>query len=209
MYHQKKRLKGMSLVEMLMAIFILLIGMEGVTMLLLNSFRNNKFILETGNASLLASRGVNRIVSEVRKVRQADNGDYPVESGDQFDLKVYLDVDSDGTTERVHYYLSNGVVYRGITEPTATIPITYPNGDQTTEIFVNYISNTNAQPIFYYYNRDYPSDIVNNPLATPVSVENVRLIKIHLLVNIDPINAPNNVNVESFVELRNLNNYTN
>ena len=81
-------------------------------------------------------------------------------------------------------------------------------GDQTTEVFVNYISNTNAQPVFSYYNRDYPSDIINNPLATPVSVENVRLIKIHLLVNIDPINAPNNVNVESFAELRNLNNYT-
>lgn len=207
-YYRKKRLKGMSLVEMLMAIFILLIGMEGVTMLLMNSFRNNKFILETGNASLLASRGVNRIVSEIRKVRQADNGDYPIESGDQFDLKVYMDVDGDGTTERVHYYLNNGAIYRGVTEPTATIPITYPNGDQTTEIFANYISNTNAQPVFYYYNRDYPSDIVNNPLATPVSVENVRLIRIHLLVNIDPINAPNNVNVESFAELRNLNNYT-
>ena len=203
---QKKRLKGMSLVEMLMAIFILLIGMEGVTMLLMNSVRNNKFILETGNASLLASRGVSRIVSEIRKVRQADNGDYPVESGDQFDLKVYMDVDGDGTTERVHYYLSNGTIYRGITEPTATIPITYPHGDQTTEVFVNYISNTNAQPVFSYYNRDYPSDIINNPLATPVSVENVRLIKIHLLVNIDPINAPNNVSVESFAELRNLKN---
>lgn len=207
-YQQKKRLRGMSLVEMLMAIFILLIGMEGVTILLMNSFRSNKFILETGNASFLASRGVNRIVSEIRKVRQADNGDYPIESGDQFDLKVYMDVDGDGTTERVHYYLNNGTVYRGITEPTATIPITYPNGDQTTEILANYISNTNAQPVFYYYNRDYPSDIVNNPLATPVSVENVRLIRIHLLVNIDPINAPNNVNVESFAELRNLNNYT-
>lgn len=207
MHWRKKKLKGMSLVEMLMAIFILLIGMEGVTMLLMNSVRNNKFILETGNASLLASRGVNRIVSEIRKVRQADNGDYPVESGDQFDLKVYMDVDGDGVTERVHYYLSDGTIYRGITEPTATVPITYPNGDDTTEVFVNYISNTNAQPVFYYYNRDYPSDTVNNPLATPVSVENVRLIKIHLLVNIDPINAPNNVNVESFAELRNLNNY--
>ena len=198
----------MSLVEMIMAIFILLIGMEGVTMLFINSWKNNKFIFETGNASYAASRAVNRMVSEIRKVRQADNGDYPVESGDQFDLKVYMDVDNDGVTERVHYYLSSGALYRGITNPSATTPNTYPAGDDSTEVFANYISNSNSEPVFYYYNRDYPSDIVNNPLATPVAVENVRLIKVHLLVNIDPVNAPNNINVESFVELRNLNNYS-
>lgn len=197
----------MSLVEMLVAIFIMIIGMEGVTMLLVNSWKSNKFILETGNASLLASRAVNRMVGDIRKVRQADDGGYPIDSGDQFDLKVYMDVDGDGTTDRVHYYLSSGAIYRGITRPNATIPVTYPSGDQTTTIFANYISNTASDPVFYYYNRNYPSDTVNNPLATPVNIEDVRLIKIHLLVNIDPINAPNNVNVESFVELRNLNNY--
>ena len=38
---QKKRLKGMSLVEMLMAIFILLMGRGGGTMLLMNRVRKN------------------------------------------------------------------------------------------------------------------------------------------------------------------------
>lgn len=204
---KRKVLKGMSLVEMLMAIFILLIGMEGVTLLFTNSWRNNKFIFEMGNASFLVSRTVNEVVNDLRKVRQADNGDYPIESGDEFDLKVYIDIDHDGVTELVHYYLSSGALYRGVSNPLATVPITYPTTDQTTELLANYISNTSSDPVFYYYNRDYPSDTVNNPLSTPVAIENVRLIKIHLLVNIDPINAPNNVNVETFVELRNLANY--
>ncbi len=203
----KKTLKGMTLVEMLVAIFILIAGMGGVTALFMNGWKTNKFVLETGNASFLASRAVNSMISDIRKVRQADNGDYPIESGDQFSLKAYMDIDGDGVTERVHYYLDNGAIYRGITDPAATTPISYPSSDQTTQLIANYISNTNAQPVFYYYNRDYPSDTTNNPLATPVSVENVQLIKIRLLVNIDPINAPNNINVESFVELRNLNNY--
>lgn len=204
---KRKSLRGMSLVEMLMAIFILLIGLEGVTLLFINSWKMNEFILETGNASLTASRTVETIVRDIRRARQADNADYPIESGGTSDLKVYIDIDGDGKTERVHYYLSNGSIYRGVTKPNATVPVTYPVGDQTTTLLANYISNTPSDPVFFYYNKDYPSDTTNNPLATPVRVENVRLIRVHLLVNIDPVHAPDNINVESFAELRNLNNY--
>ena len=53
---RRKSVRGMSLVEMLMAIFILLIGLEGVSLLFVNSWKMNRFVLETGNASLMASR---------------------------------------------------------------------------------------------------------------------------------------------------------
>jgi len=204
MKQKKRALKGMSFVEMIMAIAILLIGMEAMTLLFLRSFDNNKFILEMGNASFLASRGVSKVVSEIRKTRQADNGDYPVESGDDFDLKLYIDIDKDNTTERVHYYLLNSALYRGITEPVAGLPITYPSGDGTTELIAGSIANTATDPIFYYYNDDYPADLVNNPLGTPVSISNVRMIKVHLMVNIDPLHAPDYVNIESFADLRNV-----
>lgn len=205
----RRILKGMTLIEMLMAIFILTIGMIGVDLLFVNSWKNNKFILEMGNASLIASHSVNAVAGDLRKVRQADNGSYPLVSGDGFSLTAYLDIDNDGVTERVHYYLDNGALYRGVTEPATTMPVSYPSGDQTVVKLADYISNTGSDPLFQYYNRDYPSDTVHNPLATPVAVQNVQLVKIHLLVNIDPVNAPNNINIESFVELRNINHYGN
>lgn len=197
----------MTLIEMMVAIFIVGISMAGFSLLFLRSWDNNKFILEMGNASLIASRSVNLIVSDLRKLRQADNGSYPIASGDKFNLTVYLDIDNDGTTERVHYYLDNGAFYRGVTDPVAGTPVSYPNGDQSVVRLADFISNTASDPVFFYYNRDYPSDTVHNPLATPVAVQNVQLIKVHLLVNIDPVHAPNNINVESFVELRNINHY--
>ena len=55
-----------------------------------------------------------------------------------------------------------------------------------------------------------------HPAATKVDVQNalkrqydvdvasVRLIRVHLLINIDPVRAPDNVNIESFADLRNL-----
>lgn len=197
----------MTLVELMMAIFIMLIAMEGFTLLLLKSFQTNSFVLEEGVASAAAARAVSTIVSDLRKARQADNGAYPVASGTDFDLKVYIDIDNDGVTERVHYYVSNERLYQGVTNPNAGLPITYPSGDQAVTMLLDYVVNTNAQPIFYYYNKDYPTDLVNNPLTTPITVNTAKLIKVHLWVNIDPIRAPNNINIESFAELRNLNNY--
>lgn len=202
-----RTLRGMSLIEMITAIAILTMGMSGFSMLFLNSWSSNKFVLEMGTASIIASRGVNNVVTEIRKVRQADNGDYPVESGDDFDLMVYLDIDNDGDTERVHYYLLNGSFYRGVSEPIAGLPITYPVGDDTTTLLASSIINTNANPVFSYYNEDYPADTVNNPIATPVDVSDVRMIRVHLMVNIDPLHAPDHINVESLAELRNINTY--
>lgn len=199
----------MTLVEMLVAIFIMGLGMLGFMLLLSSSWRSNKFIIETGVTAIQVNRASDAIVSNLRKVRQADNGDYPIESGGDFDLKVYLDIDNDGVTERVHYWLDTVTqqVKQGVTKPTAGQPVTYPAADTTIKVIANYIVNTNAQPVFYYYNKNYPGDTVNNPLATPVAVQNVRLVRVFLRMNIDPIHAPNNINVESFVDLRNLETY--
>jgi hypothetical protein len=124
---------------------------------------------------------------------------------------VYLDIDDDGVTERVHYWLdtANDRLMLGVREPSAATPPTYAAGDGTTSILANYIVNDGTQPMFYYYNENYPGDTVNNPIATPVAVENVRLVRVLLRINIDPIKAPNNINVESFVDLRNLESYGN
>lgn len=202
-------MKAMTLMETMIALAVILIGMEGFTLLFLRSWDTNKFILEEGLASAAASRATNNVVSELRHARQADNGDYPVESADDFDLKAYLDIDKDGVTERVHYFLDQATdqMKRGITNPTGTAPVTYPAADDSVTVMTNYVVNESDDPVFSYYNGDYPGDTVNNPLATPASVGQIRLIKVHFLVNIDPVHAPENIAIESFADLRNLNSY--
>lgn len=205
----RKKLKGLTIVEMLVAIFIMGAGMVGFSLLLNSSWKSNKFIIESGVTAIQVNRALNEIMANVRKVRQADNGDYPIESGDDFDIKAYIDIDGDGTTERVHYWLDTTTdqVKRGVTDPVAGTPPTYPAGDTTVTTIANYIVNDATQPLFYYYNENYPGDVVNNPLSTPVNIQSVRLVRVLLRMNIDPIKAPNNINVESFVDLRNLENY--
>lgn len=207
--NHSQRLGGMTLVEMMVAIAIVLIAMEGFALLFLRTWDTNKFILEEGMASAAASRATNKVVIQLRGVQQADNGDYPLESGDDFDLVFYSDIDNDGAVEKVHYFLDDAAdqLRLGVSNPIATSPVTYPAADDVVTVVANYVVNEPDDPMFYYYNANYPSDTVNNPLATPVTVGEVQMIRVKLYVNINPVHAPDNINIESFVDLRNLHDY--
>lgn len=198
---------GMSLIEAIMAVFIFSVCIAGFTLLFLRSWTTNSFILEEGQTAFLNQRAVDNVVNDIRRARQADNGDYPLEAGDDDSIMFYVDTDGDGTTERVHYFLENETLKKGVTEPVAGTPVTYPNGDQSVAVVATAVVNTAADPVFSYYNADYPGDVAHNPIATPIAVENVRLVRVHVLMNIDPEHAPDNLNIESFAELRNLNEY--
>jgi len=203
-------LRGMTLIELLIAIGVVLITMEGFTYLFLKTWDTNKFILEEGMASAAASRATNQIVIQLRGVQQGQNGSYPIVTAGDFDLTLYADIDDDGVIERVHYFLDqpNDQLKVGVTDPNTSVqPATYPVGDATVTVMTSYVVNESDNPAFAYYNDNYPGDTTNNPLATPANVANIQLIKVHLLVNINPVHAPDNINIESFVDLRNLHNY--
>lgn len=199
----------MTLMELMIAIGVALIAMQGFTYLFIQTWDTNKFVLEEGMASAAASRATNKIVIQLRAVQQAGNGDYPIESADDFDLIFYCDVDDDGVVEKVHYYLdqANDRLMLGVSNPLATNPVTYPATDSTVTVVTNYVVNESDNPIFFYYNDDYPGDTVTNPLTTPTNVGEIQMIKVHLYVNINPVHAPDNINIESFVDLRNLHDY--
>lgn len=199
--------KGFTLVETLVAITLLLIGTAATTLLFSKMIQNKSYSLEMGRSAFVVSRSVGDLTQYLRRVRQSDAGAYPIVSADDNNLIVYSDYNKDGKTERLHFYLSNNKVYMGVRSPSATFPVTYLAGDATTTEIADHIVNTSDDHMFSYYNKDYPADTVNNPVATPADVSEIRLVKIFLKINIDPNRAPDNIQQETFVELRNLNDY--
>ncbi len=203
----RKKYSGLTLVETLVAIAIFTISIEGFTLLFAHTWRSNSYTLEMGQASMNVSQGVNKMVNYIRGTRQADNGEYPIKSANDNDLVIYSDYDKDGVTERLHFYKSGQNVLMGVRNPTGGMPKTYSSGDEQTITIANYIVNDADTPVFYYYNKDYPADTDDNPLDTPAAVSDIRLVKIYLQININPGQAPNNIETQSFVEMRNLNDY--
>jgi hypothetical protein len=204
----KNKLKGLTLVEMMVAIAIFTIGIGGFTLLFVNTWKNNSFTLEMGQSSAAVSQGLNKMAGYIRGARQSDNGSFPLGSANSNDLVLYSDYNKDGITERLHFYKNGQTVLMGVRNPSGTIPITYQSGDSQVITIANYIVNSASEPIFYYFDKDFAGDeLTNPPLSVPANVADVRIIKIHLKVNINPNRAPDNIEMQSFVEIRNLNDY--
>jgi len=202
-----KKYPGMTLVEMIIAISIFSIAIAGFSLLFIRSWKINAYTIEMGQSSFAVSQGVNTMVNYLRKARQGDNGAYAVQSAEDNELVVFSDYNRNGTTERLRFYLENGQLKMGIAHPTGQIPKTYPVNDDEVKILAERIVNLANEPIFYYYNKNYPGVTENNPAATPADVSEIRLVKIFLKINIDPNRAPDNIEMQSFVEMRNLNDY--
>lgn len=205
MMRGKKR--GITLIETMVAIAIFAIGIQGFTMLFMKSWKSNSYILELGQASSAASNGLDRMVKYIRMARQGDDGGYAIRLADKNDLVVYSNYNKEGVTERLHFYLEAGQLKMGITEPTGNIVKTYPGGDQQTLVIADNLVNDDSVPVFSYFNKYYPGDTANNPVATPANVANIRLVKIFLKIDVNSNQTTDALEMQSFVELRNLNDY--
>lgn len=201
MFREKKR--GVTIIEMMMAIFIFTMGIGGFSLLVSRVWNGNKYTMEMGQTSMAVSRGVNQMAGYIRSARQADDGSYPIQSIAGNDLVLFSNYDTDAATERLHFYKSGQDILLGITQPSESMPISYPPGDQQVVTLAERIVNDVDTPIFFYYDRAYAG--VGDALVLPVDVSSIRLIKIYLHMNIDPNNAPDNIELQTFVGLRNLN----
>lgn len=187
--------KGMSFVEMIIAIGIFSLIMVGITMFFVKSWNNYNYVMDINSGSISATQGISKIINNIRRARSADNGAYPIKSVSDFDLVIFSDYDKDGITEKMHYYLSNGNLMLGISDPSGVPPV-YPSGDTAVNTIVLNVANDASHPIFYYY--DNTNGVINN---STTNLASIRMIKVNLIVQ---GNSANDINMESFASLRNL-----
>lgn len=192
--------KGLSLIEMIVTVGVVSVVMVGIVAVFSISWKSQRYQFDLARASLTASRGVANVVKQVRQAQQGEDGSYLFVSGDEFDIVFFGDVDYDDTIEKVHYYLSGGVLYRGVREPSGT-PLTYASGDGVTTAVASNVVNIVSEPVFEYY------DGSGSVLSTPVSASDVRMVRVRLFIDVDPYVSPLPVRAESISTMRNLVNF--
>jgi len=199
---RRKIESGFTTMEVLVAsvlIVVLGMGILGLQVIISDSQVN------TFNGSIAvdgANYSVSTISRELRTARQADSGSYPVVLADDNEIIFYSDIDFDDSSERVRYYLVDTILYKDVIEPIG-YPATYPSGSAQTKIIVENVRN-GAVPIFLYFNDGWPSDTANNPLPTPASLLDVKLIRISLRINPLENNPTSDFVLESYVGIRTL-----
>ncbi len=203
--------RGVTFVEMIVTIAIFSIIILGSSVFFVRMWTIHRFTLETGIASFIAQRGVDEVVEHIRRARSSQNGAFAIASADSDSIRFYDDYDDDGTVERVHYFLENGTLWRGVTEPMVDTGgiITYAEDDDTVRSIADHVINQSlGEATFIYYGTDGKvfsyNDIAENILIPPVTLAHIRMVKIVLYVNPDAVRAPNHVHIQSFAVVRNL-----
>ena len=202
--------RGVTFVETIVVIGIMSVVMLGSSLFFIRMWRMHQFTYEIGIASFVSSRGINQASQDIRAARPAENGAFPIVSASEHDIVFYMDYDEDGVTERVHYFVEDQKFKVGVREPNlSVIPPTYAAGDEVVKDAASYIVNqSTGYSTFEYYDDESAiyayGDIVGEALSLPVDTGKIKMIKILLFVNPDPLRAPNNVRIQSFVVIRNL-----
>ena len=84
---------------------------------------------------------------------------------------------------------------KGIINPVGQPP-SYPEDQEEIIVLSRYIRNT--LPLFRYYDGE------GDELAAPARLEETKMIKVGLVINIDPDHPPFDFELESYVQIRNL-----
>ncbi len=193
--------RGFTFIETLVTITIFALAMGAVSGFIIMGYRTQSYTLEQSAAIAESRKGVETMVKEIREARPGDDGAYIIEKAEDFQFIFYSDIDKDAATERVRYFIQGTDFKKGVIKATGSPP-DYPLEQEEITTISSYIRN--APPIFEYYNGDWPEDTVNNPLSTPARLQETKLMRVYLVINVDPNRPPQNFELESCVQVRNL-----
>ncbi|PIR89443.1 MAG: hypothetical protein COU07_00895 [Candidatus Harrisonbacteria bacterium CG10_big_fil_rev_8_21_14_0_10_40_38] len=197
-----KSKQGFTLIELLISLSILAV-LSGVLITLqrdifsVNGFLNDSFI-----AYRDAQSAMTIIAPQVRSAGQSNVGGFALEITEPNSFAFYSNVDSDSYRERVHYFLQGDTLMQSIIKPEGN-PLTYSTSTASESLrpILKHIAATST-PIFSYFGSDYKG--TSTPLADPVVPSDVRLVKISLIVDDNPLLPPPPITVSSQINLRNL-----
>lgn len=187
--------RGMTLVELIVAIGIVTVVMTGLTEFFIYLWGSKYDEISRGQSMLAASQSVSKMGENIRKAAQADSGSYAISSATGFDMVFYSDIDDDENRERVHYYLDGNSIMMGTAEPILGDNPTYPADDEEVSLITGNVMNGASDPIFTYLNY---ADEETSTLAA------IRRVDLRVSVNVDPSRISNTV-IETSIALRNLN----
>lgn len=195
--------KSFSLIEAIVTIFIFILSIGLLTAFIINIYRAYSYNFEQIQAINEARKGIETMVKEIREAKYGDDGSYPIQEAGDFQFIFYSDIDKDLATERVRYFLEGTDFKKGVVKPTGDPP-QYVLTNETITILSTNVRNAVPGPIFTYYNGDWSNDTVNNPLPTLTRLTETKLMHVYLKVNVNPNRPPDDFELESDAQIRNL-----
>ncbi|MBI2030652.1 prepilin-type N-terminal cleavage/methylation domain-containing protein [Candidatus Kaiserbacteria bacterium] len=198
--HLRSSESGFSLIEILVGIGIFtLIGIAIYTFQR-DVFSLNRVIVSNLSVQDEVRRTLKIMSAEIRTASPSSLGAYALTQTATSSFTFYSNIDSDASKERVRYFLSGTTLKKGVIKPSGS-PLTYNPANEVVTELIHDLANT-ATSTFTYYDEDY--DGTSPPLAEPIDISAVRLVKIMLVIDKDPAALPASMTLTTQVSIRNL-----
>ncbi|MDB4992488.1 MAG: Type pilus pilin [Parcubacteria group bacterium] len=188
----------MTIIELLVTISILVVVMGALMMLIQSFYKNNSYLVEETAALASARSGVGNAIVALREASYGDDGSYPIAAAATSTVTLYADLNANGSVERVTYTLQNGTLYRTSANSSGNPPV-YPAAAQSTTTIATNVRNTNATPMFTYFDSTGTQLSTTSPAIAAISS-----VKVQVLVDLNPTRAPNVFTLTETATIRNL-----
>lgn len=192
---------GFTVVEMIVVIGIVSAIAIGVGTYGYEGMRRWNITRSQVDAQEDARSAMHDVTGDVREMILSDNGSYPLEIAEPFEIVFYANVQGDARREKIRYALEGTTLYRWVVNADTAEPPQYPAfTEDDGHIAAENIMNEDY--IFRYYDKTY--DGSSAPLAEPVSLREVSLVQIKFLVETGYGQQSQQLEIGTNISLRNL-----
>jgi len=187
----------MTIIEAMVWVSITSMILLAITQSVQYFYRSNTYAVEQAAAVSSGQRGVSEMVRVIREAAYASDGAYPIVSMATSSFTFYADIDSDPFIERVRYFLSAGVLRRGIVDPAGDPPV-YTGAEVVSSVSEDIRNVEKATDLFQYYDKN------GVPMTDLTRIGEVRFVRATMIVNVNPNRLPNQFTLQSSAAMRNL-----
>jgi len=191
---------GMTLVEILVSLSIFSIIIMAITYSVTAFYSYNAYGLEQSQAIDSARRGIEPSINNIREATYSDEGAYPIISAAANSFSFYSDVDRDNSIEKVRLYLETdtNTFKKGLTE-SAGDPPTYDSQPETLFTLADNVRNVEQSVNIFKYYDNTGTEVINLS-----NVSSIAFVTMSVIVNVNPVRAPNDFTLRASAALRNL-----
>lgn len=190
--------RGFTLIETVVTIALTSVIVMALGILIQYFYQTNAYTLEQSQAINSARLSIENAMADLREASYGADGSYPIAAAATSSVTFYASLGGSVSVEKVRYYLSGTMLYRGVTDPAGNPP-SYSGQPELTTLVVNNIRNATTS-LFTYF------DANGNPLADPVNLASIASVHATVFTDVNPNRAPNVYTLQGNATLRNIHN---